>query len=289
MESKAKNVMKGQEKWTEMVIWCNKWSFGAQKLTINLDFSDNNNKYPLPEMRKRMDIIICDDSQRDREILTGLLRDYERKNGQHFEITEYGSGDRLCQDEKALQKCQLIFMDINMTDMDGLEAAGEIRSRYPKLPIVLVTAYMNYALEGYKVKASRFLLKDDLAETIDECMDDLMGEIRKNSRVLEFPFVEGKIRLHADDIIYIETARHKNIFYTEKAVYSIYRKLDEIEAELKDMGFVRIHLSFLVNMRYIAKISSYVLTLANGKEISVPKSRYQEVKRKYALFKGEEP
>lgn len=272
-----------------MVIWCNKWSFGAQKLTINLDFSDNNNKYPLPEMRKRMDIIICDDSQRDREILTGLLRDYERKNGQHFEITEYGSGDRLCQDEKALQKCQLIFMDINMTDMDGLKAAGEIRSRYPKLPIVLVTAYMNYALEGYKVKASRFLLKDDLAETIDECMDDLMGEIRKNSRVLEFPFVEGKIRLHADDIIYIETARHKNIFYTEKAVYSIYRKLDEIEAELKDMGFVRIHLSFLVNMRYIAKISSYVLTLANGKEISVPKSRYQEVKRKYALFKGEEP
>ncbi len=54
------------------------------------------------------------------------------------------------------------------------------------------------------------------------------------------------------------------------------------------MGFVRIHLSFLVNMRYIAKISSYVLTLTTGKEISVPKSRYAQVKRQYMLFKGEE-
>ena len=100
--------------------------------------------------------------------------------------------------------------------------------------------------------------------------------------------MEGTIKLHADDIIYIETARHKNIFYTEKGIYSIYKKLDELEVELKDMGFVRIHLSFLVNMRYIAKISSYVLILTTGKEISVPKSRYAQVKRQYMLFKGEE-
>ena len=53
------------------------------------------------------------------------------------------------------------------------------------------------------------------------------------------------------------------------------------------MGFVRIHLSFLVNMRYIAKISSYVLILTTGKEISVPKSRYAQVKRQYMLFRGE--
>ena len=181
-----------------------------------------------------------------------------------------------------------MFLDINMEDMDGLKVAMRIKEEYPKLPVVLVTAYMNYALDGYKVKASRFLLKDNLAETIGECMDDLIVEIQKNSRILQFSFVEGTIKLHADDIIYIETARHKNIFYTEKGCYSIYKKLDELEAELKDMGFVRIHLSFLVNMRYIAKISSYVLILTTGKEISVPKSRYAQVKRQYMLFKGEE-
>lgn len=109
---------------------------------------------------------------------------------------------------------------------------------------------------------------------------------RKNeSPMLEFSFVEGKISLRAEDIIYIETSRHKNFFYTKTQVYSIYKKLSELEAELETYGFVRIHLSFIVNMQYIEKISSYILRLTNGKEISVPKSRYAQVKKKYAAYK----
>ena len=62
--------------------------------------------------------------------------------------------------------------------------------------------------------------------------------------------------------------------------------MDGLEAAGK--GFVRIHQSFLINMRYIGKLSSYVMVLTTGKEISVPKSRYPEVKRQYTLFKGAE-
>ena len=109
--------------------------------------------------------------------------------------------------------------------------------------------------------------KDDLEQTLPECLDDILRE---------------------DDIIYIETSRHKNVFYTAGETYSIYKKMDELEAELAGMGFVRIHQSFLINMRYIGKLSSYVMVLTTGKEISVPKSRYPEVKRQYTLFKGAE-
>ena len=235
-----------------------------------------------------MNIIICDDRAEDREKLSELLADYAEKKNYDFVISEYDSGEQLCEDPSALEKCQLLFLDINLQGTDGLKTAGEIREKYPRLPIVLVTAYMNYVLDGYKVRASRFLLKDNLADTIEECMDDLMAEIDKNSRILEFHFVEGTIRLYADDIIYIETERHKNVFYTEKGIFQIYKKLDELERELKDMGFVRAHLSFLVNMRYITKISSYVMTLTNGKKISVPKARYAQVKREYMLYKGAE-
>ena len=68
--------------------------------------------------------------------------------------------------------------------------------------------------------------------------------------------------------------------------YSIYKKLDEIEEELKGMGFVRIHKSFLVNLRYVDKISSYVLYLSNGRELSVPKARYPAVKKQYMQYIG---
>ena len=107
--------------------------------------------------------------------------------------------------------------------------------------------------------------KDDLEQTLPECLDDILRE---------------------DDIIYIETSRHKNVFYTAGQTYSIDKKMDELEAELAGRGFVRIHQSFLINMRYVGKLSSYVMVLTTGKVISVPKSRYPEVKRQYTLFKG---
>lgn len=149
-----------------------------------------------------------------------------------------------------------------------------------------MTAYVNYALDGYKVKASRFLLKDDLGQTLQECMDDILREIRQEEQAVEFSFVEGDMRLKADDIIYIETSRHKNVFYTKDRTFSIYKKMDELERELKGMGFVRIHQSFLINMKHIERIGSYLMVLDTGKELSVPKSRYPEVRRQYTLYKG---
>jgi DNA-binding LytR/AlgR family response regulator len=235
-----------------------------------------------------MKIIVCDDNEKDRNTLIELLRDYEQNNNQSFNITEYTSGTALCNSIDTIHNCELIFLDINMSDIDGLKTAANIRNFYPQIPIVLVTAYMNYALDGYKVKASRFLLKDDLANTINECMDDLIAEIQKNNRILEFPFVEGSMKLYVDEIIYIETDGHKNLFHIGIKTYSIYKKLDDLTAQLQTYGFIRIHKSYLVNMRYILKINSYVVTLQNGKKLSVPRSRYQEVKRQYTLYKGAE-
>ena len=231
-----------------------------------------------------MKIAICDDQRSDREALRAMLESY----GNNFEIREYGSGGSLCEDMGFIQERRVVFLDINMDGMDGLEAARQIKTEYPKVHIVLVTAYVNYALDGYKVKASRFLLKDDLEKTLPECMDDILKEIQQEERVVEFNFVEGNVPIRIDDIIYIETSRHKNIFYTKNQTFSIYRKMDELERDLKGMGFVRIHQSFLINMKYIGKISSYVMTLTTGKQISVPKSRYPDVKRQYTLFKGAE-
>lgn len=103
---------------------------------------------------------------------------------------------------------------------------------------------------------------------------------------VQFAFVEGKVSLMTEDIIYIETSRHKNTFHTTGETYSIYKKLSELEEELKEYGFLRIHQSFLVNMRYVQKISSYVMKLTTGQELSVPKARYPQVKKEYQQYLG---
>ena len=115
-----------------------------------------------------MNIIICDDCQEDRSSLNRLLCEYEKSSSEQFAITEYGSGIKLCEDMDALKNCHILFLDVNMQEQDGLKTAIKIKELYPDVYIVLVTAYMSYSLEGYKVKVSRFLLKDDLEHIIQE-------------------------------------------------------------------------------------------------------------------------
>ncbi|MBR3307632.1 MAG: response regulator, partial [Lachnospiraceae bacterium] len=117
------------------------------------------------------------------------------------------------------ENVDIIFLDINMDDMDGLSVAKRIREIDDDVPIILVTAFMNYAIDGYKVKASRFLIKDDLDKTFDECMDDICKDIRKKSKTIAFNCVEGEMRLKASDIILIETSGHKNLIKLKNETY----------------------------------------------------------------------
>ncbi len=123
---------------------------------------------------------------------------------------------------------------------------------------------------------------------IEEYGSDFFPNAENYSRSFTFSFVEGETHLRAADIIYVETNRHKNLFVTENGVYNLYKKLDEIEEQLYPFGFIRAHQSFLVNMRYVERIRSYVLYLKNGMEISVPKSRYSYVKERIMIFLKEQ-
>lgn len=135
---------------------------------------------------------------------------------------------------------------------------------------------------------SLFLQKDKEEHPTEEEMKALFLKLSQEQNQITYSFVEGQTTLPVEDILYVESNKHKNWFHTADATYSIYRKLGDIEQELMNFGFIRIHQSFLVNMRYIAKISSYTLTLTSGEVFSVPKVRYSQVKRKFMKYKGVE-
>lgn len=135
---------------------------------------------------------------------------------------------------------------------------------------------------------SLYLQTDKGEHPTEEEMRALFLNLSQEQNQITYSFVEGQTTLPVEDILYVESNKHKNWFHTADATYSIYRKLGDIEQELRDFGFIRIHQSFLVNMRYIAKISSYTLTLTSGEVFSVPKVRYSQVKRKFMKYKGVE-
>lgn len=233
-----------------------------------------------------MRIALCDDSGSDLAKIESILGEYAKRKTCDFEYMEYAAGQELLEAIKDNDIPEIIILDINMDDMDGLAVAGKIREMLPDIPIVLVTAFMSYALDGYKVKANRFLVKDDLEMTLPDCMDDMLQELSRRERIMTFDFEEGIRRLSLDSIIYVESFGHKAVFHTAGATYRQNKKLEEIEKELGIYDFVRVHKSFVVNMKYVLKVSNYSLTMQEGYVISVPRSRYAGVKQAYARYRG---
>ena len=232
-----------------------------------------------------MTIVICDDDEKDIDRLKVLIEKYDSKMHIGISIDSYNNGNDFL---KAIEKTvpDIIFLDINMEELDGLSLAGKIREQNDEVPIILVTAFINYALDGYKVRASRFLVKDDLDKTLPECMDDIHGQLQKKNKHVFFSCVEGEVDIKLSEIVFIEVMGHKSIIHLENHDYHMYESLDVLEERLKAYGFLRVHQSYLVNIRHIRSINNYVLVLDTGEEMKVPKARYKQVKQERALYMG---
>ena len=234
-----------------------------------------------------LQIAICDDEQFYREKIKYLLEEYLQAKGMLYTLHLFLSGEDFLEQCENNVRFDIVFLDISMEEVDGIQAAQRIRSFHSDTYIVFVTAFIDYALEGYKVNAVRYLMKDTLEIALEECMNAILQKMQV-ARVT-FSFLEGEKRLYTDNILYVESRGHKSIFHymeSEMVSYQIYDKLDSVERNLEGYGFLRIHKSYLVNMKHIRKISNYIVSLDTGEKLHVPRLRFQAVKEGFVAYKG---
>ncbi len=237
-------------------------------------------------------IAICDDErhfQKEMEKMVSLSMD--RKNID-YQIVLFDNGRELVEYCKDLEQNAIVFLDINMDDIDGLETGKMIRELSPDIYIIFVTAYVKYSTEGYKVKAFRYIIKGDknFDKSLEECMDEILKDMDYGIRKITFEFKEGEKELSIDNIIYIESDLHTVNFYVsrcKKRKYTITSTLNEIEKRMEGCDFLRIHQSFLVNLKHVKNIRTYVAEMDNGMELSIPRTKYRAVKEAYVEYKGE--
>ena len=234
-----------------------------------------------------LQIAICDDEQFYREKMQKLLEEYLKKRELQYTLHLFFSGEEFLKQCENSVKYDIVFLDINMEQIDGIQTAKRIRSFYSDTYIVFVTAFIDYALEGYKVNAVRYLMKDTLDLAMEECMTAILQKMRIAQ--VTFIFMEGEKRLYTDNILYVESRGHKSIFhYMEEGMvtYQIYDKLDSVERKLEGCNFLRTHKSYLVNMKHIRKVSNYAVFLDTGEELPIPRLRFQTVKEAFVDYKG---
>ena len=237
-------------------------------------------------------IAICDDETVFAEKLGRMISAYLTGKGISCEIDIFDSGKELTAIGIRIAQYTAVFLDINMNGMDGIEAAGKIRAVSRDVFIVFVTVTISYALEGYRLDAMRYLLKceSNFSGMVQECMDAMIDKLNFRIQKKEFKFREGRKEVLLERILYIESRLHRLEFHVvEKTmkVYTMYRTLDELENMLGENNFVRIHKSYLLNLKHISNISRYKVKLTDGSELAVPKVRYVYVKDKFTQYQCE--
>lgn len=237
-------------------------------------------------------IAICDDESFFAEELKELISGYMMEKGLVFEIDTYSSGEALVKLGIEVVRYTAVFLDINMEKIDGIKAAEKIREVSREVFIVFVTAYVNYSLEGYRLDAVRYLLKSNanFQSTVNECMNAIMEKLNYSVAKREFDFKEGTKEVSLERLLYIESNLHKlefHIMEDDMKIYTMYETLNALEDRLAANDFVRIHQSYLVNIKYIKNVVRYKVVLTNGVELVIPKAKYTYVKEQFVSYQGE--
>ena len=236
-----------------------------------------------------LNILICDDEKPFLDKLANKITVYLETREIPFQMAAFCSGEELLKQSKDKQ-FDIAFLDISMNAVSGMDAAEYLRDRNQKICIVFVTGYMDYVLDGYKVGALRYLVKDSLEVSFQECMEAVLKKFHIDTDEICLEFTDRKQYLKADEICFVESRGHKLLFLAvdgKHVIGTMNRKLTDVEGLLGGHGFLRVHQSYMVNMKYIVNIASYRLELEPDIILHVPRNRYPYVKREYAIYKGD--
>lgn len=238
-------------------------------------------------------IAICDDESISAKKIQEIVKRYmEERQIILYEIDIFSSGENFIKCGAEITKYKIIFLDINMEVLNGIETAKVIRKFSEDIFIVFVTAYINYTLDGYKVEAIRYILKDKnkLIESIYESMDAIFYKMNYVVIKKEIPFIEGKRVISLDYLLYVESKLHKLEFHmigNGILIYTLYDTLNNIEKEYREYEFIRVHQSFLVNLKHVKAVEKNEVLLTTGMRITIPKVRYKFVQESYIAYRGE--
>jgi two-component system response regulator LytT len=229
-----------------------------------------------------MNIAVCDDNSIEREIIIAVLYEYASIHALHFDITEYSSGINLLYDIQEGQDYNLIFLDIIMDEIIGIDVARKLRAVNNKSNIVFLTVSPDFAISSYDVDATGYLLKPLDPSKAFAVLDKVIASYETK----KYPIYKNSAitYISIDKILYVESDNSRCILHhKEDGCYTVYKRLDIIQEELPASHFLRCHKSFLVNMDHI-KSADNKFTLVTGDVVAIRQRNLKEIRAKYLEY-----
>ncbi|HSO70826.1 MAG TPA: LytTR family DNA-binding domain-containing protein [Arachnia sp.] len=215
---------------------------------------------------------VVDDQEESRHLLQSYLVRYEHENGGQFVVEEFADGSELTAAYRP--RFDIIFLDVQMENLDGFATARLIREVDPGVILIFVTNMAQFAIKGYEVDAMSYLLKPvpyfAFSQELKRSLQRL-DRARDDHIVLS---VGGEVlRVNLVDVVYIESIKHRLVFHTSDGKLSMIGTLKEMSAQLEPRGFFRSNSFLLVNLRHVEGFSDGESKLTGGISLPVSRSR----------------
>ncbi|MFZ7102400.1 MAG: LytR/AlgR family response regulator transcription factor [Peptococcaceae bacterium] len=236
----------------------------------------------------RYKIAVCDDDMQQLNILCEEIGHALHGQKAGFDLVRFSSGEEIAAAvAEQGKRFDILFLDIIMDELSGVEAARRIRGKDQNVSIVFITSSPDFVFEGYDVQALHYILKPvDEEKLRGVLMYDFAKRFEKNC--LDIKFAGSVVRVPFDDIVYLESRGRKIIFATKSKAYETYGALSQFAEQLPPGGFIFSHKSFVVNLNHVSQITKTDFITDTKQAVPISKSCYPEAKKAFINFIGKD-
>lgn len=229
---------------------------------------------------------IVEDSPRELEHLKDCLARYSAERDTPLEITAFG--DAVSFLEKYRADYDIVFMDIELPGLNGMEAAHRLREMDQQVILIFVTNMAQFAVKGYEVDALDYIIKPAQYGPLSIKLDRAAQRWRTAAESVMVALPTGTQRLLLREIYYIEVQGHKLTYHTEKGQVAGSGTLQDTENRLRGRGFLRCNKCYLVNQKHIQAVNGSDVVLTNGETLPISRLRKKEFMEELARSMGNE-
>lgn len=183
-------------------------------------------------------------------------------------------------------KYDLVFMDIDMPDLSGIDIASELRTSNQNFDLIFVSAHPHFVFEAIRFTPFRFVRKTHLKTETTEAISSYCTRTQTKFKMISLELQNGdSISEKVNDIIQFFAVRH-DVYYTSKSendarILSRKYSLSQLEESTGDLGFIRIHKSYLINYRYIKSINAKSILMTDGSELPISHGKKTEIQERF--------
>ncbi|WP_018142893.1 LytR/AlgR family response regulator transcription factor [Alloscardovia criceti] len=230
-------------------------------------------------------IAIVDDDSAARERLRAFVQRYAHENAETWEIQDFSSAEEILHHYKA--EFDIIFLDIEMLKIDGIQAARIIRETDPSTVLIFVTNMAQLAIKGYEVEALDFIVKPIDYGSFAMVMRRARARMERRKQTSLSLSIRGAAHIIAlDRIDYVEVRDHYITYHTQDGDFTVKGSLSQAEKALSEGNFMKCNRWYLVNIDHVTGIQGNLITVGEW-TVEVSRSKKQEILRAVTLAVGE--